>query len=96
VREAGKASSPGNAILYGTSRTFLERFGLKSLSDLPALEQFAPDEHTRQIIRERLSAASGNAESLELEATREQASQDVDDYDDDYDAELELAVELSE
>jgi segregation and condensation protein B len=31
VRESGRASSPGNAILYGTSRSFLERFGLKSL-----------------------------------------------------------------
>ncbi len=96
VRETGRASSPGNAILYGTSRTFLERFGLKSLKDLPPLEQFAPDEHTRQVIRERLSAASGDAETLELEAKAQSVDEVVDDYDDDYDEELELARELSE
>ena len=99
VRETGRASTPGNAILYGTNRAFLERFGLKSLKDLPPLEQFAPDENTRQIIRERLTAASGNAESLELEAATAHMSTTDEDYDedyDDYDEELELAVELSE
>lgn len=98
VRETGRSSSPGNAILYGTSRTFLERFGLKSLKDLPALEQFAPDEHTRQLIRERLSAASGGGEAMELEtaANYEVLSDEDDDYDDEFDSELELAAELSE
>lgn len=90
VREAGKASGSGNAILYGTSRTFLERFGLKSLKDLPPLEQFAPDEHTKKVIRQRLFAATGKAEPLELDAALEESS------DDDYDAGLELAVELTE
>lgn len=98
VRETGRSSSPGNAILYGTSRTFLERFGLKSLKDLPPLEQFAPDEHARQTIRERLSAASGSAGSLGLESTEVDLDtvDEDDDFDDDYDAELELAVELTE
>lgn len=78
VREAGRASAPGNAILYRTSRTFLERFGLKSLRDLPPLEQFAPDEHTKQVIRERLTAASSEDEPLDerlgLEAGPEDSS----------------------
>ena len=34
----------------------MEQFGLKSLRELPDLEQFAPDEESRQFIRERLSA----------------------------------------
>jgi len=95
VRETGRSSSPGNAIIYGTSRTFLERFGLKSLNDLPPLEQFAPDEHTKQVIRDRLSAASGTMASLEMEPTPEQMQQiaegyeDYDDDDDDYIEELE-------
>jgi len=96
VRETGRASAPGNAILYGTNRTFLERFGLKSLKDLPPLEQFAPDEHTRQVIRERLSAASANADSLGLEATYEAVSDDQEEYFEEYDSELELASELRE
>jgi segregation and condensation protein B len=56
VREAGRDSGPGNAILYATTRTFLEKFGLKGLGDLPALEDFAPDEESRDYIRARLSS----------------------------------------
>lgn len=55
VREMGRDEAPGNAILYGTTRSFLERFGLKSVKDLPPLEDFAPDEDSREYIRERLS-----------------------------------------
>ena len=56
VRELGKREGNG-PILYGTTRLFLEHYGLRSLDDLPALEEFAPDEETRQLIRERLSGA---------------------------------------
>ena len=59
IREAGQADSPGNPILYATSKAFLERFGLRSTADLPPLEEFAPDDQTRDIIRTRLSAAKG-------------------------------------
>jgi segregation and condensation protein B len=38
VVEQGRAESPGRPILYGTGFDFLERFGLTSLDDLPALE----------------------------------------------------------
>ena len=55
VREMGRDEAPGNAILYGTTRSFLERFGLKSVKDLPPLDDFAPDEESREYIRERLS-----------------------------------------
>ena len=55
VREMGRDEAPGNAILYGTTHSFLERFGLKSVKDLPPLEDFAPDEESREYIRERLS-----------------------------------------
>ncbi|HAM15788.1 MAG TPA: SMC-Scp complex subunit ScpB [Eggerthellaceae bacterium] len=56
VREAGTADAPGNPILYATTKTFLERYGLSSPADLPPLEEFAPDEKTAQLIRERLGA----------------------------------------
>ena len=59
VREAGTQDAPGNPMLYATTRTFLEKFGLRSPADLPALEEFAPDEKTVQLIRERLGAVSG-------------------------------------
>ena len=56
VREAGVDSTPGNPVLYATTRTFLEKFGLRSTSDLPPLSDYAPDEATRAFIAERLSA----------------------------------------
>lgn len=54
LREAGTQDSPGNPVLYATTRTFLEKFGLRSVADLPPLESFAPDEETRAFIAERL------------------------------------------
>ena len=56
VREAGVVDAPGQPILYATTRSFLEKFGLRSTSDLPDLEEFAPDEKTARLIRERLGA----------------------------------------
>lgn len=63
VREMGRDNAPGNAILYGTTRSFLERFGLKSVQDLPPLEDFAPDDESREYIRERLSGNEGVSSS---------------------------------
>ncbi|WP_213423208.1 SMC-Scp complex subunit ScpB [Bhargavaea massiliensis] len=37
VKEAGRAEGTGRAILYGTTDTFLDHFGLASLDDLPPL-----------------------------------------------------------
>lgn len=61
IREAGQADAPGNPTLYATTRGFLEKFGLRSVSDLPDLDDFAPDDATRQLIRERLSAGGQEA-----------------------------------
>lgn len=59
VRESGRDKNQGNAILYVTTRTFLEKFGLKDLSELPPLEEFAPDMDTERAIRDRLWATEG-------------------------------------
>lgn len=69
VREAGSADAPGNPMQYVTTRTFLERFGLKSVDDLPDVTQFAPDEQTRELIRSRLGGGTA-----EVEETAEEAS----------------------
>ena len=42
IEELSRDPGPGQAILYGTSRSFLERLGLASLDDLPPLGQFVP------------------------------------------------------
>jgi segregation and condensation protein B len=59
IREAGRDRAQGNAVLYGTTRTFLEKFGLKDLSELPPIAEFAPDARTEAAIRDRLSAIEG-------------------------------------
>ncbi len=38
VAEQGRSEAPGRPILYGTGFEFLERFGITSLEDLPALD----------------------------------------------------------
>ena len=72
VREVGRERDRGQAQLWGTTRLFLEHFGLRSLRELPPLEDFAPDEESRRFIRERLSGRS-------LSSTLEEAAEDVDD-----------------
>ncbi len=59
VREVGRDKNAGNSILYGTTRTFLEKFGLKDLSELPPIEEFAPDSETERAVRDRLSSTDG-------------------------------------
>jgi len=42
VGEVGRDEGPGQAILYGTTATFLEKLGLDSLDDLPSIAEFIP------------------------------------------------------
>ncbi len=67
LREVGVADAPGNPVLYGTTRTFLEKFGLRTVADLPDLAQFVPDEETRRLVAERLSAVRVQVEAVEGE-----------------------------
>lgn len=61
VREITHREGVG-ASTFGTTKMFLERFGLHDLSDLPPLEDFAPDEQTRRLISERLGAKMSERE----------------------------------
>jgi segregation and condensation protein B len=79
VREVGRDRNAGNAILYGTTRTFLERFGLKDLSELPPLEEFAPDPETERAIRERLNALEGSSLLDDDEEPEDEGDRDESD-----------------
>lgn len=72
VREMGRDPQRGQAIIYGTTNAFLEKFGLKSTRELPDLEQFAPDEESRHFIRERLSGRT-------IQSTLEETQEDLDE-----------------
>ncbi|MBF0287792.1 MAG: SMC-Scp complex subunit ScpB [SAR324 cluster bacterium] len=63
IRIVGKEAVPGRPILYGTSKTFLEIFGLKNISNLPSLSELdmVKDEDAPKKI-----AANNLPEQLEL------------------------------
>ncbi len=42
VTEVGRDSGPGQAILFGTTPSFLEKLGVNSLADLPPIVEFVP------------------------------------------------------
>ncbi len=42
IDEVGRDNGPGQAILFGTTATFLEKLGLASLDDLPPIAEFIP------------------------------------------------------
>ena len=87
VREMGRDPQRGQAIIYGTTTAFLEKFGLRSTRDLPDLEQFAPDEQTRRFIRERLSGRTiqSTLEETDDKLAEERELIDLDDEDPDAD-----------
>ena len=72
VREVGRERDRSRAMQYGTTQRFLETFGLRSLRDLPPLEDFAPDEESKRFIRERLSGSA-------ISSTLEEASADIEE-----------------
>ena len=42
IRIAGREEAPGRPILYGTTREFLQYFGLNALDELPRLDEVRP------------------------------------------------------
>lgn len=67
VKETGKENAPGGPALYSTTDLFLEHFGLRTLDELPPLEDFEPDAETVERIQRSLSTG----ESSGLSATQE-------------------------
>ncbi len=68
LRILGKKDVPGRPLMYGTSKYFLEFFGLKDLNDLPTLKEFSaldPDldpEQSSDLENESLPAVAGTEE----------------------------------
>ena len=77
LREAGTQDAPGNPVLYATTTTFLEKFGLRSVADLPPLDSFAPDEETRAFIAERLNIVRPEDETYSLDTETEKKVEDL-------------------
>ncbi|WP_066060841.1 SMC-Scp complex subunit ScpB [Neobacillus soli] len=48
IKEVGRAEGTGRAYLYGTSKEFLDYFGLKSIDELPQLPEKTEDEFIQE------------------------------------------------
>jgi len=48
IREVGRAEGTGRPILYGTTREFLDYFGLKTIEELPPLPEMVETEDTER------------------------------------------------
>jgi segregation and condensation protein B len=48
IKEVGRAEGPGRAYLYGTTKEFLDYFGLKSIEELPPLPEKVDDEFVQE------------------------------------------------
>jgi len=56
VRVVGRKKAPGRPKVYGTSRQFLEYFGLRSLEELPKVEEFLKGRQEAHEVREATPA----------------------------------------
>jgi segregation and condensation protein B len=56
VDEVGRDQGPGQAVLFGTTPVFLEKLGLDSLDDLPAIAEFIPGADVVEALDAGLSA----------------------------------------
>ncbi|MFA4984882.1 MAG: SMC-Scp complex subunit ScpB [Candidatus Omnitrophota bacterium] len=72
IRVAGRKKAPGRPRVYGTTRQFLERFGLKSLEDLPRIENFPNVESMKEVVAEGEASAAENNSAGSEEPSAEQ------------------------
>ena len=54
VEEVARDPGPGHAVLYGTTRLFLEKLGLDSIDELPPLGDFVPAPDVMEALEEGL------------------------------------------
>jgi segregation and condensation protein B len=64
----GRKDVPGKPLVYGTTKEFLEYFGLAKLDDLPPLQEFVDQEEPEE--------AAGEEDILPLEEEKEEAPAD--------------------
>ncbi|HVF13437.1 MAG TPA: SMC-Scp complex subunit ScpB [Acidimicrobiales bacterium] len=57
IEEVGRDPGPGQAVLYGTTRQFLEKLGIDSIADLPPLSSFVPGPEVVEAIERSLGVS---------------------------------------
>ncbi len=83
VDEVARDPGPGQAVLYGTTPTFLERLGLDSVSDLPPLGEFFPTtdvvealERGLRVVPDEVVIAEAGADAEEVDPATESGEPD--------------------
>jgi segregation and condensation protein B len=78
IEEVSRDPGPGQAVLFGTTTSFLERLGLDSVDDLPPLGQFVPGADVFEALERGLRPESPE-EVAASAAADVQAADDADD-----------------
>jgi segregation and condensation protein B len=60
IRICGRKKAPGRPYVFGTTRQFLEYFGLKSLEELPKIENFSAMLATKEEVDDPKKSAPEN------------------------------------
>lgn len=71
VDEVGRDHGPGQAVLYGTTPAFLEKLGLNSLDELPALGEFVPGADVYEALEKGLRPDALDADAYPVDAPAE-------------------------
>jgi segregation and condensation protein B len=65
IEEVARDPGPGLAVMYGTTKLFLERLGIDSPHDLPPLGDFVPDASVVEALERGLRLSTDPAADLE-------------------------------
>ncbi len=76
IAELARDPGPGQALLYGTTSLFLERLGLDSLDELPALGEFVPDSAVVEALEAGLRVDSDEPVGSSVPVSEESATDD--------------------
>jgi segregation and condensation protein B len=91
IEEIGKDPGPGQAVLFGTTRLFLEKLGLDSLDELPALGDFVP---AADVVEQLERGLRPDREELRPEDAMARSEDDEDEGDEDeyFEGDVDLDV----
>jgi segregation and condensation protein B len=78
VEITGKSDGPGRPIVYSTSRSFMDYFGIKSVKDLPQLKDIHVEQNEIGQPADLMTDDSGITENAELISVENETSLDVD------------------
>jgi segregation and condensation protein B len=89
----GKSDGPGRPLIYTTSESFMEYFGIKSVKDLPHLKDIHPEQNEIGIPIEMIDSEGSSIENIEVTSETIEATDDIS-YDGNIVAEEAEASDL--